>query len=183
MEEDGWQSKDNHLPDLWTTITLFASAHEAMTLYQRFQTEVEEDISNRFKMLDISNRFKIWDFKSILNVDLWLHSFNLFKSSESYNDTKYSVQVFMKRCHCIKGDLWFQTEVEEGNSKLWRTPLKNGGGRESSWGRPDLGPQDDQGGEPWSWQQHHGSLCWGIWSNKEKSMSTVPLPNWWLDSR
>ena len=91
------------------------------------------------------NRFKIWDFKSILNVDLWLHS---FKSSESYNDTKYSVQVFMKRCHCIKGDLGFQTEVEEGNSKLWRTPLKNGGGRESSWGRPDLGPQGDQGGEP-----------------------------------
>ena len=39
-----------------------------------FQTEVEEDISNRFKMLDISNRFKIWDFKYILNVDLWLHS-------------------------------------------------------------------------------------------------------------
>ena len=45
-----------------------------MTLYQWFQTEVEEDISNRPKMLDISNRFKIWDFKSILNVDLWLHS-------------------------------------------------------------------------------------------------------------
>ena len=48
-----------------------------------FQTEVEEDISNRFKMLDISNRFKMldisnrfkmWDFKYILNVDLWLHS-------------------------------------------------------------------------------------------------------------
>ena len=39
-----------------------------------FQTKVEEDISNRFKMLDISNRFKIWDFKYILNVDLWLHS-------------------------------------------------------------------------------------------------------------
>ena len=75
MEEDGWQSKDNHLPDLWTTRTLCcASVHEAMTLYQRFQTEVEEDILNRFKMLDISNRFKIWDFKSILNVDLWLHS-------------------------------------------------------------------------------------------------------------
>ena len=54
----------------------------------------------------------------------------------------------MKLCHCIKGDHWFQTEVEEGNSKLWRTPLKNGGGRESSWGRPDLGPQGDQGGEP-----------------------------------
>ena len=54
----------------------------------------------------------------------------------------------MKRRHDIKGDLWFQTEVEEGNSKLWRTPLKNGGGRESSWGRPDLGPQGDQGGEP-----------------------------------
>ena len=50
--------------------TLCASVHEAMTLYQRFQTEVEEDISNRFKMLDISNRFKIGDFKYILNVDL-----------------------------------------------------------------------------------------------------------------
>ena len=55
-------------------------------------------------------------------------------SSESYNDTEHSVQVFMKLCHCItiKGDHWFQTEVEEGISKLWRTPLKNGGGRECS---------------------------------------------------
>ena len=30
----------------------------------------------------------------------------------------------MKLCHFIKDDLWFQTEVEEGISKLWRTPLK-----------------------------------------------------------
>ena len=34
-------------------------------------------------------------------------------SSESYNNTEHSVQVFMKLCHCIKGDVWFQTEVEE----------------------------------------------------------------------
>ena len=24
-----------------------------------------------------------------------------------------TLQVFMKRCHCIKGDGWFQTEMEE----------------------------------------------------------------------
>ena len=46
--------------------------------------------------------------------------------SESYNDTEHSVQMFMKRCHCIKGDLWFQTEVEEGKiSILIRRFLEN----------------------------------------------------------
>ena len=39
---------------------------------------------------------------------------------------EHSVQVFMKLCHCItiKGDHWFQTEVEEGITMLWRTPLE-----------------------------------------------------------
>ena len=81
----------------------------------------------------------------------------------------------MKLCHCIKGDHWFQTEVEEGISKLWRTPLKNGGWRECSWGRSDLEPQGDQGGEPGSWQQHHGSLCWGMEQQGEAHV------NCWLD--
>ena len=26
-------------------------------------------------------------------------------SSESYNDTEHSVKVFMKKCHCITGDV------------------------------------------------------------------------------
>ena len=33
--------------------------------------------------------------------------------SGSYNNSEHSVQVFMKRW--LKSDLWFQTEVEEGN--------------------------------------------------------------------
>ena len=41
-------------------------------------------------------------------------------SSESYNDTEHSVKVFMKRCHCITGDVWFQTEVEEDISNRFK---------------------------------------------------------------
>ena len=66
--------------------------------------------------------------------------------SESYNDTEHSVQVFMKRWLCIKSDLWFQTEVEEGNSKMWRTPLKMEVGKNVHEETLDLGPQCDQGG-------------------------------------
>ena len=37
------------------------------------------------------------------------------------------------------------------------------------------------------WQQHHSSLCWGMEHQGEVhvklTLSTVPLPYWWLDSR
>ena len=68
---------------------------------------------------------KCWTFQKdlqsdILNIcQMWFLNFIAAQlqilpvSSESYNDTEHSVQVFMKRCHCIKGDVWFQTEVEE----------------------------------------------------------------------
>ena len=35
------------------------------------------------------------------------------------------------------------------------------------------------------WRDHKSGDClinFEIWSNKEKSVSTVPLPNWWLDN-
>ena len=74
----------------------------------------------------ISNKFRIWFFEYILNVIFIAAQLPILPvSSESYNDTEHSVQVFMKLCHCIKGDHWFQTEVEEGISKLWRTLLKH----------------------------------------------------------
>ena len=93
-----------------------------------FQTEVEEgnmvdsygqfkilDISNRFKMLDISNRFEIWDFKCILNVEMWLQSCT---ASDPLSFV-WELQQFRTLCASVwsdeKSNLWFQTEVEEGN--------------------------------------------------------------------
>ena len=93
-----------------------------------FQTEVEEgnmedsygrfkmlDISNRFKMLDISNRFEIWDFKCILNVEMWLQSC----IASNPPSLVLELQQFRTLCANVwsneKSNLWFQTEVEEGN--------------------------------------------------------------------
>ena len=112
-----------------------------------FQTEVEEgnmedsygrfkmlDISNRFKMLDISNRFEIWDFKCILNVEMWLQSC----TASNPPSLVWELQQFRTLCANVwsneKSNLWFQTEVEEGNmedsyeNQRWarmfmRTPL------------------------------------------------------------
>jgi hypothetical protein len=145
-----------------------------------FQTKVEEDISNRFKMLDISNRFKIWDFKYILNVDLWLHS---FKSSKSYNDTN-------TLCKCSWSDA-IVSKVISGFRQKWRKVTASCGGL--LW-KLEVDEKVHEDALIWDlkvikvespdqWQQHHGSLCWGMEQQKEKSMSTVSLPNWWLDSR
>ena len=93
-----------------------------------FQTEEEEgkmedsygqfkilDISNRFKMLDISNRFEIWDFKCILNVEMWLQSC----TASNPPSLVWELQQFRTLCANVwsneKSNLWFQTEVEEGN--------------------------------------------------------------------
>ena len=122
------------------------------------------DISNRFKMLDISKRFKIWYFEYILNVIFKLHSC----TASNPPSLLWELQRYRTLCASVHEAMplyqrWSLVSDRSGGiSKLWRTPLKNGGGRECSWGRPDLEPQGDQGGEPRSWQQHHGSLCWGM---------------------
>ena len=83
----------------------------------------------------------------------------------------------MKLCHCIKGDHWFQTEVEEGISKLWRTPLKMEAGENVHedvliWNLKVIKVESPD---------HDNNIIMvpfvGVWSNKEKPMSTVPLPN------
>ena len=93
-----------------------------------FQTEEEEgkmedsygqfkilDISNRFKMLDISNRFEIWDFKCILNVEMWLQ----ICTASNPPSLVWELQQFRTLCANVwsneRSNLWFQTEVEEGN--------------------------------------------------------------------
>ena len=100
-------------------------------------------------------------------------------SSESYNDTERSVHVFMKRCHCIKGDHWFQTEVEEGISKLWRTPLKNGGRRLGENVHEDILISNLKEIEVESPDYDNKIMVpfVEVCSNREKPMSTVPLPN------
>ena len=93
-------------------------------------------------------------------------------SSESYNDTEHSV-----KCSWSYPNISL-SKVITGFRQKWRKVLacwKNGGGRECSWGRPDLAPQGYQGGEPGSWQQHHGFLWWGM---EQQGQAHV---NWWLD--
>ena len=161
-----------------------------------FQTEVEEgnmedsygrfkmlDISNRFKMLDISNRFEIWNFKCISNVEMWLQSC----TASNPLSLVWELKQFRTLCASVwsdeKSNLWFQTQ--NWRKVTWRTPMKTRGGRECSWGRPR--PMTSR----WSrwrarlWQQHHSSLCWGMEHQGEVhvklTLSTVPLPYWWLD--
>ena len=155
-----------------------------------FQTEEEEgkmedsygqfkilDISNRFKMLDISNRFEIWNFKCILNVEMWLQSC----TASNPLSLVWELQQFRTLCASVwsdeKSNLWFQTEVEEGNmedsyeNQRWarmfmRTPYTS-----------NLKVIKVESLTLATTSVHFAE----VWSIKEKSMSTVPLPNWWLD--
>ena len=89
-----------------------------------FQTKVEEDISNRFKMLDISNRFKIWDFKYILNVDLWLHSCT---ASNPPSPLLRVTTIQNTLCKCSWSDA-IVSKVISGFRQKWRKVTASCGG-------------------------------------------------------
>ena len=131
-----------------------------------FQTEVEEDISNRFKMLDISNRFKIWDFKYILNVDLWLHSCT---ASNPPSPLLRVTTIQNTLCKCSWSNA-IVSKVISGFRQKWRKVTASCGGLLWKMEVDEKVHEDDliwdlkviKVESPDQWQQHHGSLYWGM---------------------